>query len=79
MFFSSKKLTRLLLVFLLLLIVFPLIHYYALRLLHPEMVSFREPRGMAIKVAASRQQPKEKLHTMTRFLYFLHDFYQNGL
>ncbi|NLZ38823.1 MAG: YqzK family protein [Firmicutes bacterium] len=78
MFFYSKKLKRFLLIFLLLLLVFPLLHYYALRFLQPEMVVFREPRGRAIKVMSGSQQ-SGKSYILTSFLSYLHDFYQNGL
>ncbi|MGI6659456.1 MAG: DUF4227 family protein [Dethiobacteraceae bacterium] len=78
-YFRGRKLTRLLLTFLLLLLVLPLLQYYVLRLVQPEAVSFREPRGAALKVSTNITQSVSSLPAVTRFLYYLHDFYQNGL
>ncbi|HZK25420.1 MAG TPA: hypothetical protein VFC74_08530 [Oscillospiraceae bacterium] len=78
-YFRGKKLTSLLWGFLLLLVVLPLLQFYVLQLRHPQAVIFREPRGAALKVSANVSQSVESLPTPTRFLYYLHDFYQNGL
>ncbi|MCR3923409.1 MAG: hypothetical protein NUK65_12995 [Firmicutes bacterium] len=75
----GRKLYRLLMFFLILLIILPLLQFYAVRIFNPHTVSFREPRGQAIKVVASEGTAVDNLPVTTRFLYFLHEFYQNGL
>lgn len=69
---------RVILIILLLLLMLPLFQYYTLKALSPQTVHFREPRGEAIKVSV--EGVEEETHgAIPRFLYFLNEFYQNGL
>lgn len=74
----GKRLYRLLVAVLLLIIVFPLIQYYALRTVNQQAVHFQEPRGSALKVTADMED-REPYYLFPRFLHYVHEFYQNGL
>jgi hypothetical protein len=56
----------------------PLLQYYTFKALRPQTVHFREPRGEAIKVSVDGVE-EEKHGIFPRFLYFINEFYQNGL
>ena len=75
----GRRIYRVILVFLILLLILPLIQYYILRTLEPETVHFREPRGDALKVSADAEAQDRYPGVLSRYLYYLHEFYQNGL
>lgn len=77
-FIVGRKFLRVILIILLLLLLLPLLQYYTLKTLSPQTVHFREPRGEAIKVSVDGVED-EKYGVFPRFLYFLNEFYQNGL
>ena len=75
----GKRIYRLVVAVLLLLLILPVIHYYALRAVDPQAVHFQEPRGEALKVSADAEEDQRFLDVFPRFLYYIHEFYQNGL
>lgn len=70
----AKRFWRLLLFFVILLFVLPLLHYYMRQALQPEYFPL-EATPVWAEEAGARAEKKFG----TRFLSYLHDFYQNGL
>lgn len=77
-FIIGRTFIRVMLIILLLLLILPLLQYYTLKAVNPQTVHFREPRGEAIKVSVDGVE-EEKHGVFPRFLYYLNEFYQNGL
>lgn len=77
----GKRLYRAAVIVLIVLLVLPVLQFYASRALNPQTVHFREPRGEALKVSVDGVNRGIPVNAPAakRFLYFLHEFYQNGL
>lgn len=75
----GRRLYRLMLFILIVLLILPVCQYYAIRALNPQYVQLHEPRGQAIKVSSDLVEEDEERGPVSRFLYNLHEFYQNGL
>lgn len=75
----GKRIYRAVVFVLVLLIILPIIQFYAVRALNPQAVHFRQPRGEALKVVSELDSESHDITGLTRFFYFLHEFYQNGL
>jgi hypothetical protein len=75
----AKRIYRFMIMILILLLILPVIQYYSVRALDPHYVQFREPRGEALKVSAELDEDMGDKGAVIRFLYFLHEFYQNGI
>ncbi|MDW7652174.1 MAG: DUF4227 family protein [Bacillota bacterium] len=75
----GKRLYRFIVLLLVLFLIAPVIGYYFLRTLEPETVHFRQPRGDALKVSADDDADERNRGILSRYMYYLHEFYQNGL
>ena len=75
----GKRTYRAVVFVLVLLIILPVIQFYAVRALDPQAVHFRQPRGEALKVISELDSETQDIPRLTQFFYFLHEFYQNGL
>lgn len=78
-FILRKRVLRPVFCVLLIVLAFPLVRYYATQAVFPETVHFRQPRGDALKVSVDDGVTPENLGVMARFVYYLHEYYQNGL
>lgn len=75
----GKRIYRTVVFVLVLLLILPVIQFYAVRALNPQAVHFRQPRGEALKVLSDIDSETQNRTGISRVLYFLHEFYQNGL
>ncbi|HHX74438.1 MAG TPA: hypothetical protein GX699_06005 [Firmicutes bacterium] len=75
----TRRFLRLFFVLLLLFFLLPLVSFYINGALRPEPAGFYPPQAQAVAARPGGAEAGKACSLRTRIVFYIHDFYQNGL